>query len=59
VLLRVVEKGSRKPVAVELHVHGESDEYLPPVDRHRMPNQSWFEDYSTDFVHFDAREKTS
>jgi hypothetical protein len=59
VLLRVVEKGSRKPVAVKLHVHGESDEYLPPVDRHRIPNQSWFEDYSTDFVHFDALKNGS
>jgi hypothetical protein len=48
--LRVVEKGSRKTVAVKLHVHGESGEYLPPVDRHRVPNPSWFEDYSTDYV---------
>jgi hypothetical protein len=51
VALRVVEKGSRKPVAVKLHVHGEAGEYLPPVDRHRIPNPAWFEDYSVDFSH--------
>jgi hypothetical protein len=54
VKLRVVEKGSRKPVAVKLHAHGEAGEYLAPVDRHRLPNPSWFEDYSVDFVHLDS-----
>ncbi len=49
--LRVVEKGSSTPVPVKLHVHGESGEYLAPVDRHRSPNSAWFEDYSTDFIH--------
>ncbi|MFC2125239.1 CehA/McbA family metallohydrolase [Bacteroidota bacterium] len=49
--LRVVEKGGNKPVPVKLHVHGQSDEYLAPVDRHRIPNNAWFEDYSSDFVH--------
>jgi hypothetical protein len=53
VKLRVVEKGSKKPVAVKLHAHGEDGEYLVPVDRHRIPNPSWFEDYSVDFVHLD------
>jgi hypothetical protein len=51
VTLRVVEKGSKKLVAAKLHVHGEWGEYLPPKDRHRIPNPTWFEDYSTDFVH--------
>jgi len=51
VRLRVVEKASRKPVAVKLHVHGEAGEYLAPVDRHRIPNAAWFEDYSVDFAH--------
>ena len=51
VRLRVVEKGGGKPVSVKLHVHGESGEYLAPVDRHRIPNNLWFEDYSVDFVH--------
>ncbi len=50
VRLRVVEKGSAKLVAVKLHVHGEAGEYLAPVDRHRMPNPQWFEDYSVDFL---------
>ncbi len=51
VTLRVVERGSGKAVPVKLHVHGESGEYLTPVDRHRIPNSAWFEDYSVDFVH--------
>ncbi len=51
VKIRVVEKGSSKPVPVKFHAHGASDEYLPPVDRHRQPNTGWIEDYSVDFVH--------
>jgi hypothetical protein len=51
VTLRVVEQGSDKPVAVKLHVHGEADESLVPVDRHRIINDAWFEDYSVDFRH--------
>jgi hypothetical protein len=51
VTLRAVERGSGRSVPVKLHVHGEWDEYLPPVDRHRIPNPAWFEDYSVDFVH--------
>lgn len=51
VTLRVVERNSGKGVAVKLHVHGEWSEYLAPIDRHRIPNPAWFEDYSVDFVH--------
>jgi len=51
VLLRVIDQKSKKQVAVKLHVHGEGGEYLPPVDRHRMINTAWFEDYSVDFSH--------
>ncbi len=51
VTLRVVERGSGKAVPVKLHIHGEGGEYLAPVDRHRIPNPAWFEDYSVDFVH--------
>ena len=51
VKLRVVEKNSTKPVPVKIHIHGESGEYLPPVDRHRIPNTAMFEDYSTDLVY--------
>jgi hypothetical protein len=50
VWLRVVERGSRKPVPVKLHLHGEWGEYLPPVDRHRIPDPAWFEDYSVEHV---------
>jgi hypothetical protein len=51
VKIQVYEKGNSKPVPVKLHIHGESDEYLAPVNRHRLPNNAWFEDYSVDFVH--------
>ncbi len=53
VTLRVVERksGTLSVAPVKLHVHGEWGEYLPPVDRHRIPNPAWFEDYSVDFVH--------
>lgn len=51
VRIRVIEKKSGKVVPVKFHAHGESGEYLAPVDRHRQPNIDWFEDYSVDFVH--------
>jgi hypothetical protein len=51
VSLRVVERGSSKPVPVKLHIHGEWGEYLAPVDRHRILNPAWFEDYGVDCVH--------
>ncbi|MCK4967057.1 hypothetical protein KAS50_08495, partial [bacterium] len=51
VKLRVVEKNGTKPVPVKIHIHGESGEYLPPVDRHRIPNNAVFEDYSVDIVY--------
>jgi hypothetical protein len=52
VQIRVIEQGSGKPVPVKLHIHGESGEYLPPVDHHRYPNWNWFEDYSAEYQHF-------
>ena len=51
VTLRVVERGGGRPVPVKLHIHGEAGEYLAPVDRHRILNPAWFEDYSVDFPH--------
>jgi hypothetical protein len=51
VTLRAKERDSGKCVPVKLHVHGEWGEYLAPVDRHRILNPAWFEDYSVDFVH--------
>jgi hypothetical protein len=59
VTLRAVECGSGKHVPVKLHVHGEWGEYLAPVDRHRIPNPAWFEDYSVDFVHHPRWELVS
>lgn len=58
ILLRVVERGSGTPVPVKLHVHGTAGEYLAPVDRHRIPNDAWYEDYSVDFVHAGAHRST-
>ncbi len=51
VTIRTIIKGSKKPVAVKLHVHGEAGEYLAPTDRHRIINPDWFQDYSVDFTH--------
>ena len=51
VRLIIQDKSSHKPVPVKLHVHGSAGEYLAPVDRHRIINPSWFEDYSVDFSH--------
>jgi len=49
--LRIVDKSTGKVVSAKLHVHGLAGEYLAPVDRHRVPNGAWFEDYSVDFLH--------
>jgi hypothetical protein len=51
VTLRAVERETGKTVPVKLHVHGEWGEYLAPVERHRILNPAWFEDYSVDFLH--------
>jgi hypothetical protein len=59
VLIRVVERGSGRRVAVKLHIHGQAGEYLPPVDRHRIINMGFFEDYSVDFVHIQSWEERS
>ena len=48
--VRIVDKATKKPVAVKFHAHGEAGEYLAPVDRHRIPNAAWFEDYSADYL---------
>jgi hypothetical protein len=44
VTLRVVDAATGQPVAVRLHLHGETGEYLPPHGRHRKVNPHWFED---------------
>ena len=50
ITLRVKERGSDNLVSAKLHIHDEWGDYLAPVDRNRIPNPSWFEDYSVDFV---------
>ena len=51
VTLKTVNQKNGLPTPVKLHLHGDSGEYLAPVDRHRVPNADWFEDYSVDFAH--------
>ena len=50
VRLRVIDKSTRQPVAVRLHLHGEAGEYLPPRGHHRKVNPYWFEDNYAEFV---------
>ncbi|MCL2059382.1 MAG: CehA/McbA family metallohydrolase [Oscillospiraceae bacterium] len=52
VTLRVRDKNGA-PVPVKVHAHGAAGEYLPPRNRHRIPNPYWFEDYSADNVRGD------
>ncbi len=53
VKVRVIEKASGKPVPVKLHAHGAAGEYLTPLDRHRIVNPAWFEEYCADLHHGD------
>ncbi len=48
--LRFIDKTTRQPVAVRLHIHGDAGEYLPPRGRHRKVNPNWFEDNYGEFV---------
>jgi len=50
VRVRVLDAAARKPVPVRLHIHGASGEYLPPIDRARWANPSWFEDYAVEHL---------
>jgi hypothetical protein len=50
VRLRVIDKRTRQPVAVRLHLHGAAGEYLPPRGHHRKVNAFWFEDNYAEFV---------
>lgn len=50
VTIRVVEKGSNRPVPVRIHLHGAAGEYLPPKNHHRRVNGYWFEDNYGEFV---------
>ena len=48
--LRVIDRATRQPVAVRLHLHGQAGEYLPPRGHHRRVNPYWFEDNFAEFV---------
>lgn len=50
VTIRALDKSSRQPVPVKLHLHGEAGEYLAPVDRDRLPNPGWYEDWSVNYL---------
>ncbi|MFN8592546.1 MAG: CehA/McbA family metallohydrolase [Thermomicrobiales bacterium] len=50
VRVKIIDKESRQPVAVRLHLHGEAGEYLPPRGHHRKVNAYWFEDNYAEFV---------
>lgn len=50
VRLRVIDKTTRQPVAVRLHLHGEAGEYLAPHGHHRRVNPFWFEDNYAEFT---------
>jgi len=58
VKVKVLLLASGQAVPVKFHAHGEADEYLAPVNRHRGPNNAWFEDYSVDFVHRGSHNST-
>ena len=49
VTVKVVNE-SGATVPVRIHAHGAAGEYLPPRNRHRIPNAFWFEDYSADLA---------
>ena len=50
VTIRVMEKSTKKPASVRLHLHGEAGEYLPPKGYHRRVNPYWFEDNYGEYV---------
>jgi hypothetical protein len=50
VRIRVVEGRGGPTVPVRLHVHGFDDEYLAPLDHHRIPNNYWFQDFGAEFA---------
>ena len=49
VRLRVVERGSPRPVPARLHLHGAAGEYLPPRGHHRLMSGYWFDDNYAEF----------
>ena len=49
---------SKKGASIRLHVHGQADEYIAPVDRHRIPNSNWFEDYAPELTQYKLHTST-
>ncbi len=50
VTIKVIDKATRHPVGVRLHLHGAAGEYLPPKGNHRKVNAGWFEDNYGEFI---------
>lgn len=50
VTIFVIDEKTKKPVPVRFHAHGICGEYLAPLDRNRIPNPAWIEDYGADQV---------
>lgn len=50
VTITIIDKKSRHPVGVRLHIHGQAGEYLPPKGYHRKVNDRWFEDNYGEFI---------
>lgn len=53
VTLRFVDAESGSPIAVRLHLHGTSGEYLPPRGHHRKVNPLWGHDTAGEFVNLE------
>ena len=49
VTIKVIDKTTRNPVGVRIHLHGEAGEYLPPKGYHRKVNGEWFQDNYGEF----------
>ena len=50
IAVRVLDKTTKQPVPVKFHAHGAGGEYLAPLDRNRIPNPGWIEDWNVDYV---------
>ena len=50
VQIRVIDRASRQPVPVRIHLHGVQGEYLPPRGNHRRVNGNWFQDNYGEFI---------
>ena len=53
VKLHVKDRESNKCITAKLHVHGDMGENLAPVNRNRIINPFWLEDFGVDYVHLD------